>query len=62
MSREDSQRIMEPFFTTRIDRGGTGLGLSISESIVKEHGGRLEFTSVPGQGTTFAVRIPAAKG
>jgi len=61
MSREDSQRIMEPFFTTKLDNGGTGLGLSISESIVKEHGGFLEFSSEPGVGTTFTVRLPAAK-
>jgi len=60
MSREDSQRIMEPFFTTRLDNGGTGLGLSISDSIVKEHGGVLEFSSEPGRGTTFSVRLPAA--
>ena len=60
MSREQGQRIMEQFFTTKLDRGGTGLGLSISESIVKEHGGRLEFVSEPGQGSTFSARIPAA--
>ena len=59
MSREVGQKIMEQFFTTKLDRGGTGLGLSISESIVKEHGGRLEFTSEPGCGTTFMARIPA---
>jgi len=61
MSREDSQRIMEPFFTTRLDDGGTGLGLSISESIVKEHAGLLEFSSEPGRGTTFTVKMPAAE-
>jgi PAS domain S-box-containing protein len=58
MSREDSRRILEPFFTTRLDDGGTGLGLSISESIVKEHGGSLEFTSEQGKGTTFRVKLP----
>ena len=62
MSREESRRIMEPFFTTKLDSGGTGLGLSISESIVKEHGGTLQFSSVPGQGTTFSVRLPVAAG
>ena len=61
MTREDSQRILEPFFTTKLDRGGTGLGLSISESIVKEHGGRLEFSSEPGRGTTFTVWLPAVQ-
>ncbi len=54
---EISDRIMEPFFTTRLERGGTGLGLAISSSIVKEHGGSIEFTSQPGAGATFTVRL-----
>ncbi|MCM2356641.1 MAG: PAS domain S-box protein [Geobacteraceae bacterium] len=61
MSRELGDRIMEPFFTTRLDSGGTGLGLSISHSIVKEHNGSLEFESEPGKGTTFIVKIPAGE-
>jgi PAS domain S-box-containing protein len=61
VSSDDSHRVLEPFFTTKLDRGGTGLGLSISDSIVKEHGGTLEFSSEPGQGATFLVRIPAAQ-
>lgn len=56
---EDGRRIMDPFFTTRLDRGGTGLGLSICRSIVTEHQGVLEFFSTPGNGTTFTVKIPA---
>lgn len=59
---EDGRRIMEPFFTTRLDRGGTGLGLSICRSIVTEHRGLLDFNSIPGKGTTFTVKIPAATG
>ena len=55
---EVGRRIMEPFFTTRLDSGGTGLGLSICKSIVTEHRGRLEFSSTPGEGTTFTVKIP----
>ncbi len=59
ISREEGLRILEPFFTTKLDKGGTGLGLSICNSIVKEHQGILEFESSPGKGTTFTVRIPA---
>jgi len=54
---EIAGRIMEPFFTTRLERGGTGLGLAISTTIVKEHGGSIEFRSEPGKGTTFTVRL-----
>ncbi len=54
---EIAARIMEPFFTTRLERGGTGLGLAISSTIVKEHGGIIEFSSEPGVGTTFTVRL-----
>jgi len=54
---ESAARIMEPFFTTRLERGGTGLGLAISSTIVKEHGGSIEFRSEPGKGTVFTVRL-----
>jgi len=54
---EIAARIMEPFFTTRLEKGGTGLGLAISSTIVKEHGGTIEFSSGPDTGTTFTVRL-----
>ena len=59
MSPEELSRIMDPFYTTKRDSGGTGLGLSVSATIVKEHGGGLEFASRPGEGTTVRVRFPA---
>jgi signal transduction histidine kinase len=58
MAPEVLARIADPFFTTKRDRGGTGLGLSISHTIVKDHGGRMEFESQPGQGTTATVYLP----
>ncbi|MEJ2660202.1 MAG: cache domain-containing protein [Desulfobacteraceae bacterium] len=58
MAPDVIDRITDPFFTTKRDSGGTGLGLSISDTIIREHGGRLEFRSTPGAGTVATVRIP----
>lgn len=57
---EDVQpRIFDPFFTTKEVGKGTGQGLALSYSIIKDrHNGHLSFTSVPGVGTTFTIRIP----
>jgi len=59
IARDIASRVMEPFFTTKLDSGGTGLGLAISLSIIKEHNGSLVFDSEPGKGTTFIVKFPA---
>ena len=59
--REDLDKIFEPFFTTKDAGEGTGLGLSVSYSIVEKHGGRIEVTSQPGQGTTFFVFLPSGE-
>ena len=50
--------ILEPFFTTRIEKGGSGLGLYISNYIITEHGGRLTIASEPGEGTAVTVFLP----
>ncbi|WP_246525355.1 PAS domain-containing sensor histidine kinase [Geomobilimonas luticola] len=55
-----ADRVLDPFFTTRLDSGGSGLGLAICYSIVRDHKGQLDFESLPGKGTTFTVRLPAA--
>ncbi|UFS71932.1 ATP-binding protein [Geomonas sp. RF6] len=52
-------QLIEPFFSTRIEKGGSGLGLYISNFIITEHHGSLEFDSQVGKGTTVLVRIPA---
>ncbi len=57
---EDVQkRMFDPFFTTKQNEGGTGIGLSVASRIVDLHGGRLEFDTKIGQGTTFRIVLPA---
>ena len=54
------QRCLEPFFSTKGERG-TGLGLSMVYGIIERHRGKLEIESAAGQGTTFIIRLPLAE-
>jgi len=58
---EHIPHLTDPFFTTKRESGGTGLGLSVSATIVKEHGGTLEFDSTPGHGTTVTLTLPCSR-
>ena len=51
-------RILDPFYTTKITGKGTGLGLSVSNRIVREHGGVIEFEREEGQGSMFIIKLP----
>jgi two-component system, NtrC family, sensor kinase len=56
---EHLSRIYDPFFTTKGAKKGTGLGLSVTYGIIQEHGGAIEASSRPGQGTCFHLEFPA---
>lgn len=60
---EHLARVFDRFY--RVDHGrarsagGAGLGLSITRWAVEAHGGRIEVSSDPGEGSTFTIRLPA---
>ncbi len=58
MSPETVARAFEAFFTTKRSDEGTGLGLCITQSIVTDHGGRLEIDTSTGAGTTMIIGLP----
>lgn len=56
-------RIFDPFFTTKAVGRGTGQGLAVARSaVVDKHGGTISFQSEMGEGTTFLIRLPLARG
>jgi PAS domain S-box-containing protein len=60
ISKEDIDKIFDPFYTVTTMGKGTGLGLSICFSVFEQHGGTIEAESVPGEGSCFIVRLPLA--
>jgi signal transduction histidine kinase len=56
LQQGETDRIFEPFYTTK--SSGMGMGLSIARSIVTAHGGRIWARNNTGAGATFTVSLP----
>ena len=63
---DDIKRVLEPFVQLDNDvherAHGAGLGLPIAQQLVEAHGGWLRIESVPGQGTSATIALPAGSG
>lgn len=54
---ELQEKVFQPLFTTKPVGIGTGLGLSICKELVTQYGGKLQLTSVPGEGTEINITV-----
>jgi CheY-like chemotaxis protein len=61
MDEDARRRCLEPFFTTKGERG-TGLGLAMVYGVMQRHGGDVEIDSTPGAGTTMRLCFATAEG
>jgi signal transduction histidine kinase len=62
ISDQDIGRVFDPFFTTRIAGEGSGLGLYAVSRLAREWGGSVSIDSIPGEGTTVSLFVPARTG
>src|SRR6202042_1701132 len=58
MDEDTRRRCLEPFFTTKGERG-TGLGLAMVYGMIQRHSADLEIASAVGKGTTVRLNFPA---
>ena len=58
MDEDTRRRCLEPFFTTKGERG-TGLGLAMVYGMIQRHSAELEIESTAGKGTTVSLNFPA---
>ena len=58
---EVSNRVFEPFFTTRRTGEGLGLGLAVTRDVIAALDGEITIDSVVGKGTTVRIALPATE-
>jgi signal transduction histidine kinase len=56
VEKEKLDKVFEPFFTTK--SRGLGLGLALTRKVIEEHGGKVQFDSVPGEGSVVTLHFP----
>jgi len=57
VAEENLERVFEPFFSTKTDRGGTGMGLSITRDMVANLGGEVSLENVAHGGACATGRL-----
>jgi signal transduction histidine kinase len=60
MDSETIEHLFEPYFTTGDFGGSAGWGMALVHGILRQHGGDIRVSSVPGRGTTFTLTLPLA--
>jgi PAS domain S-box-containing protein len=61
ISKQELEKIFDPFYTTKEVGQGTGLGLSLSYNIIKRYNGDIRVDSEHGKGTKFTIVLPIEK-
>lgn len=61
MDEKTRRRCLEPFFSTKIQRGGSGLGLAMVYGMMQRHDGTIDIESAPGKGTSVRLTFPFRK-
>ncbi len=56
VSRENLPKLFDPFFSTKTT--GLGLGLAMTSRVIEEHGGKVDFQSTEGRGSTVTLYLP----
>jgi signal transduction histidine kinase len=58
ISKQDLEKIFDPYFTTKSSQNGTGLGLFITKKVIENHNGTINVDSEVGKGTTVTLIFP----